>query len=131
MDSRARLGGSSSCSTGRGSTFFAARAGDRGKVVGLSTAKLADGVCSVDGFTHPYYEDNWNELIESATAWGSEHGAERSAAIVSEEDWRKREMFEALGFETAGRGGDFVLNGMQMSVYPNGKTVRSIRLERP
>ena len=86
---------------------------------------------SVDGFTHPYYEDNWNELIESAAAWGSEHGAERCAAIVSEEDWRKREMFEALGFETAGRGDDFLLNGMQMSVYPNGKTVRSSRLERP
>ena len=113
------------------STFFAARAGDRGKVVGLSTAKLAEGVCSVDGFTHPYYEDSWNELIESAAAWGSERGAVRSAAVVSEEDWRKREMFEALGYETSGRGDDFLLDGMQMRVYANGKKVRSIRLERP
>ena len=112
------------------STFFAARAGDRAKVVGLSTAKLLEGVCSVDGFTHPYYEDSLNELIESAAAWGAEHGAERSAAVVSEEDWQKREMFEDLGFEAAGRGDDFLLDGMQMHVYANGKTVRSIRLER-
>ena len=113
------------------STFFAARAGERGKVVGLSTAKLSEGVCSVDGFTHPYYENSWNELIESAAAWGAEHGAERSAAVVSEEDWRKREMFEALGFEAAGRGDDVLLDGMQMSTYANGKKVRSIRLQRP
>ena len=113
------------------STFFAARAGDRAKVVGLSTAKLADGVCSVDAFTHPYYEDDWTELIESAAAWGSERGAGRCAAVVSEEDRRKREMFEAIGFEASGRGDDYVLDGMQMSVYAaNGKTVRSVRLER-
>ena len=114
-----------------GSTFFAARAGDRGKVVGLSTAKLAGGVCSVDGFTHPYYEDRWNELIESAAAWGVERGAERSAAVVSEDDWRKRDMFESLGFEPTGRADDLLLDGMQMGAYPNGKKVRSMRLERP
>ena len=40
-------------------------------------------------------------------------------------------MFEAIGYEAAGRGDDFLLDGMQMRVYANGKKVRSIRLERP
>ena len=115
---------------GAESTFFAARAGDRQKVVGLSTAKLEGGVCSVDGFTHSYYEANWNELVESAAAWGAERGAACSAAVVSEEDWRKREMFESLGFEATGRGDDFTLDGMQIRNFQRGKTVRSVRLER-
>ena len=66
-----------------GSTFFAARAGDRQKVVGLSTARLLDGgVCSVDAFTHRYYQDSWHELIEAAMEWGRERGADDAADDV-------------------------------------------------
>ena len=112
------------------STFFAARAGGRGKVVGLSTAKLRDGTCSVDGFTHPYYEGSWSDLIESAVAWGKEHGAIVFAAAVSDEDYEKREMFEALGFKDAGKGDGFLLDSMQIKNYEQGKKVGSVRLER-
>ncbi len=112
------------------STMFAARAGDRGKVVGLATAKIEDGACNVDGFTHQYYEEYWTELIESAVEWGQDQGATKSSAVVSDEDYRKRELFEGLGFTEVGKGDGFFLDSMQIKNYENGKKVGSILLEK-
>ena len=92
------------------STFFAARAGDRQRVVGLSTALFVeDGVCSVDGFTHPYYKDQWNELIESAMSWAKERDADQLITTLSAEDYEKKDLFESLGFKQDGEAGEFYL----------------------
>ena len=112
------------------STFFAARAGDRQKVVGLSTARVQDGICSVDGFTHHYYTDSWNELIQAAMAWGRERGASGFSASVSVDDFGKLGLFRGLGFKDAGAGEDVLLDGIQIRNYEDGKTVASVRLEK-
>jgi hypothetical protein len=112
-------------------TFFAARAGDRQKVVGLSSAKLGDdGVCSVDGFTHNNFIDQWNPLIEAAMEWGRTRGAASFGATVSVEDYEKREMFEAQGFREAGPADDFFLDGIWLKLQPNGRSVGALRLVR-
>ena len=111
-------------------TFFAARAGDRQKVVGLSTARIRDDICSVDGFTYPYYSDDWNELIEAAMGWGEERGASGFSATVSVDDFDKLALFKALRFVEAGAGEEFLLDGMQIKNYERDKSVGSVRLER-
>ena len=115
-----------------GSTFFAARAGDRHKVVGLSTARmLDDGVCSVDAFTHRYYQDSWHELIEAAMAWGRKRGATRLQTTLSVEDYAKRDLFEGLGFRPAGPGGEFFLDGFFLGDCPEGKPVAAVKMLLP
>jgi GNAT superfamily N-acetyltransferase len=113
------------------STFFASRAGDREKVVGLSTAVLKPdtNTCNVDGFTHQYYIENWNQLIDLALEWGEEQGASRFTATVSNEDYKKIDMFKAMGFIEAGKGEVVLLDSMQIVNFENGKEVESILLE--
>jgi len=115
---------------GDASTFFAGRAGRRGKVVGLSTAVLRDADCAVDAFTHHRYTDVWRSLMEAAAAWGAENGATGSSAKVSVEDEEKRALFEDAGFTEAGSAGEFLLDGMHLRDHPNGRSVAAIRLER-
>ena len=115
-----------------GSTFFAARAGDRHKVVGLSTARmLDDGVCSVDAFTHRYYQDSWHELIEAAMEWGRKRGATRLQTTLSVEDYAKRDLFEGLGFSPAGPGCELFLDGFFLGDCPEGKPVAAVKMLLP
>ncbi len=112
-------------------TFFAARAGDRQKVVGLSSVKLGDdGVCSVDGFTHNNYGDQWVPLIEAAIEWGRSRGAASFGATVSVEDYEKRDLFAAQGFQESGSADDFFLDGVWLKLQPNGRPVGALRLVR-
>ena len=114
------------------STFFAARAGDRQKVVGLSTARLLEGgVCSVDAFTHRYYLGCWRELIEAAMEWGRERGAAVLQTTLSEEDYAKRGLFEGIDFRPAGPGGEFFLDGFLLGDCPEGKPVAAVKMRRP
>ena len=114
-----------------GSTFFAARAGDRQKVVGLSSAKFEEeGVCSVDGFTHPYYLEDWTGLILAAMDWGRSRRVREFVATVSREDEEKQKLFEDLGFEVAGRGEDFFLDGVWLRALPEGRPVAALRMTR-
>ncbi len=112
------------------STFFAARAGERQKVVGLSTAVLHEDTCSVDAFTHHRYKDVWLALIESAIGWGADRGATGFFATLSVEDEDKRALFEASGFHESGPADDFFLDGMHLRDHPNGRPVAAVRLER-
>lgn len=113
------------------SIFFAARAGDLQKVVGLSTARMLDGgVCSVDAFTHRYYEDSWHDLIEAAMEWGRQRGAETLQTTLSEEDYEKRRLFEGTGFAPAGPGGEFFLDGFFLGDCPEGKPVAAVNMQR-
>ena len=113
------------------STFFAARAGDRQKVVGLSSARLEEeGVCSVDGFTHAYYLENWTELIRAAMEWGRQRQARGFVATVSREDEQKQELFRELGFEVTGKGKDFFLDGVWLRDFPDGHSVEALKMTR-
>ena len=112
------------------STFFAARAGGRQRVVGLSTALfVGDGVCSVDGFTHQYYKDQWSELIESAMSWAKERDADQLITTLSAEDYEKKDLFESLGFKQNGEEGEFYLDGVHLREYPEGRPVAAIKME--
>ena len=114
------------------STFFAARAGSRQKVVGLSTARLLDdGVCSVDAFTPRHYQGSWRELIEAAMAWGRKRGAETLQTTLSVEDYEKRDLFEGIGFRPAGPEGEFFLDGFFLGDCPEGKPVAAVKMQRP
>ena len=111
---------------------FTARSNE-GRVVGMSTARLdAEGWCSVDGFVHRYYLELWDELIESAVAFGKSRGCRGARARVSREDLRKREMFEKLGFQGAGPAAEFVLDCLQLNrardIEP--VAVPALRMER-
>ena len=113
------------------STFFAARAGDRQKVVGLSSAKFVDdGICSVDGFTHPYYLENWAELIRAVMDWARQRNADQFVVTVSQEDEQKQELFRQLGFEVTGRGEDFFLDGVWLRALPDGHPVAALEMTR-
>jgi hypothetical protein len=112
-------------------TFFAARAGDRQKVVGLSSARFeGGGMCSVDGFTHPYYLGNWPDLIGGAMDWGRQHEARGFVATVSKEDGEKQELFCGLGFEVTGKGEDFFLDGVWLRALPDGHPVEALKMTR-
>ena len=114
-----------------GSTFFAARAGARRKVVGLSSAKFeAEGVCSVDGFTHPYYLKDWTGLILAAMEWGRGRDAREFVATVSGEDEEKQRLFTELGFKVSGHGEDFFLDGVWLRALPHGRPVAALRMTR-
>ncbi len=79
-------------------TWFELRC-DRGRIVGLATARLAEpAVCRVDGFAHALYQEGWPDLIDVACRWGSERGAKASEAAVCAEDEEKLEAFRQLGF---------------------------------
>ena len=79
-------------------TWFELRC-DRGRIVGLATARLAEpAVCRVDGFAHALYQEGWPDLIDAACRWGSERGAAVSEAAVCAEDEEKLEAFRLLGF---------------------------------
>ena len=113
------------------STFFAARAGERQKVVGLSSAKFVEEkLCSVDGFTHPYYLDDWTDLISAAMDWGRQRDATGFVVTVSQEDEQKQELFKALGFEVTGRGEDFFLDGVWLRDLPDGRPVAALQMTR-
>ncbi len=113
------------------STFFAARAGERQKVVGLSSAKFeVVGVCSVDGFTHPYYLKDWTGLILAAMNWARQRNAREFVATVSREDEQKQKLFKELGFEITGRGEDFFLDGVWLRALPEGRPVAALKMTR-
>ena len=113
------------------SMFFAARAGDRQKVVGLSSVRLEEhGVYSVDGFTHPYYLKNWTDLIGAAMDWGRQRKARGFVATVSKEDEEKRRLFSNLGFEITDKGEDFFLDGVWLHALPDGHPVEALKMTR-
>ena len=92
---------------------------------------LGDGVCSVDAFTHRYFQDSWQELIEAAMEWGRERGAMTLQTTLSEEDYEKRRLFEGIGFMSAGPGGEFFLDGFLLGDCPEGKSVAAVKMQRP
>ena len=105
---------------GRG-VWFAART-DRGRLVGLSTARLdKPDECQVDGFAHMNFLGAWENLIHTSIGWGNANGAPLSWATVSVEDEHKRSLFESMGFRHLGAGEEFDLAG---------RSVGSLRLER-
>ena len=105
---------------GRGA-WFAAFA-DRGRVVGLSTARLHEaGDCQVDGFAHQRFMDCWEELMAAAISWGTSNGAAKLQVTVSVEDEEKQTLLEGLGFRKSEAGEEFELSG---------RAVASVRMER-
>ena len=101
--------------------WFVARTG-HGRAVGLATVRLDDETgCQVDGFTHGYYLDIWDDLLHAAIDWGTASGAAKSWASVSVEDEQKRSLFERLGFSEVGPSVDFELDG---------RSVGALRLEK-
>ena len=98
---------------GRGA-WFAART-DRGRLVGLSTARLgASGQCQVDGFTHGNHLRSWRDLVQEAISWGLARGATECEATISVEDEQKRSLFESLGFRQVAVGDAFNLDGRRV-----------------
>ena len=94
---------------GRGA-WFVARS-DRGKLVGLATARLDDsGSCRVDGFTHQVFMNAWDNLMGAAMDWGFGRDASSCWASVSIEDEDKRSRFESLGFQEVGSSDGFDLD---------------------
>ncbi len=87
---------------------------DSGHLVGLATARL-DGldVCHVDGFTHQFRLDAWQDLMQAAMDWGADRGATEWCGTLSVEDEDKWSLFGSLGFEVAGAGEAFTLGERQ------------------
>ena len=105
---------------GRGAWFAASD--DRGRVVGLSTARLHEtGGCQVDGFAHKRFMVCWEELMAAAMRWGAANGAARLQATVSVEDEEKQSLLEGLGFHKSGGGEEFEVGG---------RADASVRMER-
>ena len=92
---------------------------------------LDDGVCSVDAFTHRYYQDSWHDLIEASMGWGRQRGADTLQTTLSVEDYAKRGLFEGIGFSPAGPGGEFFLDGFFLGDCPEGKPVAAVKMQRP
>ena len=112
-------------------TFFSARAGDRDKVVGLSTALLiGNGVCAVDAFTHRYYQDVWEDLIQASIIWGKNQGNNIFQVTLSIEDYEKIQLFKKLGFIEVGKGRTFFMDGFLLGDCPQGKHVESLIMEK-
>ena len=84
----------------------------------------------MDGFTHNNYGDQWGPLIEAAIEWGRSRGAASFGATVSVEDYEKRDLFAAQGFQEAGSADDFFLDGVWLKLQPNGRPVGALRLVR-
>ena len=93
---------------GRGE-WFCARTAD-GRVVGLSTVRVSDAACQLDGFAHPYFAAAWPDLMAAAMQRGAARGPGECRAVVCVEDEEKRSLFEGLGFRDAGAAADFVLD---------------------
>lgn len=111
-------------------TFFSARAGDRMKVVGLSTALLiGEDVCSIDAFTHRYYQDVWEDLIQASISWGKKQGSNIFQVTVSIEDYEKINLYKTLGFIEVGNGRTFFMDGFLLGDCPQGKQVESLVME--
>jgi GNAT superfamily N-acetyltransferase len=87
---------------------FCAHAED-GRLVGLSTVRMDDAQCTVDGFVHQSFFASWSELLQAALDWGIGRGASVFAADVAADDEGKRLGFERLGFVTAARRPPFVI----------------------
>ena len=89
--------------------WFAGRTDD-GCLVGLSTACLDDSdACQVDGFAHRSFARFREPLIKEAMTWAAKSARGRLKAHVSVEDESKFALFEALGFQKSGDGGEFEL----------------------
>jgi GNAT superfamily N-acetyltransferase len=88
--------------------WFAART-STGRLVGIATARIEDGVGHVDGFTHGRCTGSWGELMRAAMTWAESMGASSFATRVSVEDEHKQALFESLGFERRGENGKFDL----------------------
>jgi len=75
---------------------------EKGRLTGISTV-FADGSgsCSIDGFSHPEYDDVLPELLERCTAWAEEKGYSKICAVAAATDTDKKKLFKSLGFKAA------------------------------
>ena len=89
---------------GRGA-YFAATVGE-GRIVGLSTVRIAESgrAYRVDGFAHARFAEMWAPLISAAVEWSAAHGADTARACCSVEDESKRAALCELGFTASGDG---------------------------
>lgn len=72
-----------------------------GRLVGVSTVRIVDGVAGIDGFTHDKFSTAMASLLQRAIDWAVSEGAACQAMLASI-DGEKQAAFEAVGFRRTG-----------------------------